>query len=73
MLDSVSFTDSVSQWMPTIGAILSIIFSVPSLALVETCGRRKLFLYTLLVCAISNYMLLIFSLLAEIQGVLFYK
>ncbi|KAI1701730.1 sugar transporter domain-containing protein [Ditylenchus destructor] len=68
MLDSVSFTASLTPYMPAIGAFLSVILTLPALRFVETCGRRSLLLNTLAVCLVANILLTVFSLLSQWLG-----
>lgn len=66
MLDSVSFNLTLTQWIPTIGSLLSVLLSLPALQLVQTCSRKKLFINTLVLCAASTLLMALFSILSPV-------
>lgn len=61
MFDSVGFADWAIPYLPTLGSLASAILTLPALHLVESCGRRPLFLWTLAACAIGDAGLFAFS------------
>ena len=71
MLESVALTAWLTPFIPTLGSLLSIALTLPTLRLVETCGRKQLLVNTLGICAVANFLLVIFSLLAQLFGKLF--
>nr|CDJ84638.1 General substrate transporter domain containing protein [Haemonchus contortus] len=64
MFEAVSFTKVLIPFLPALGAVFSIILTVPALQLVETTSRRSLLLSTLSLCLVADCLLLIFSLLS---------
>ncbi|KAK6019839.1 putative ATP synthase F0, A subunit [Ostertagia ostertagi] len=64
MFEAVSFTKVLIPFLPALGAVFSIILTVPALQLVETTSRRSLLLSTLTLCLAADCLLLIFSLLS---------
>ena len=69
MFTAASFTKFLIPFIPTLGALVSIILTLPALRLVETCGRKNLLIRTLIVCAASNYLMTFFSLVSETVNV----
>uniref|UniRef100_A0AC34QKJ1 Major facilitator superfamily (MFS) profile domain-containing protein n=1 Tax=Panagrolaimus sp. JU765 TaxID=591449 RepID=A0AC34QKJ1_9BILA len=65
MFTAVSFISFLIPFVPTLGALFSILLTLPALRFVETCGRKELLINTMTLCAIANWLMLIFSLLAE--------
>ena len=65
MFKAVSFATFIIPFIPTLGSLASIFLTLPSFRWVETCGRKPLLVKSLILCAISQYMMLVFSLLAE--------
>ncbi|KAI6191188.1 MFS domain-containing protein [Aphelenchoides bicaudatus] len=61
MFESISIVSSLTNLFPFLGAIFSILLSLPALKLVESCGRRPLLIQTLIMCALANFLLFIFS------------
>lgn len=68
MFEIASFTKFIIPFIPTLGALFSIILTIPALRLVETCGRKNLLINTLVICATSNYLMTVFSLVSETVG-----
>lgn len=71
MFSSISLMNKMVKLFPMLGAIFSILLSLPALKLVESSGRRPLLISTLIVCALSNYLLCVFSILAQYFGNVF--
>ncbi|CAD5218383.1 unnamed protein product [Bursaphelenchus okinawaensis] len=63
MFESISIMNGLVALFPTLGSILSIVLTLPALKLVETYGRKRLLINTLILCAAANYMLGFFSLI----------
>ncbi|KAI6243716.1 Solute carrier family 2, facilitated glucose transporter member 7 [Aphelenchoides fujianensis] len=57
MFESVSIFSSLVSLFPTLGSVFSILLSLPALRLVESCGRKRLMITTLIACATANYVL----------------
>ncbi|MFH4977244.1 hypothetical protein AB6A40_003953 [Gnathostoma spinigerum] len=65
MFSAVSFIPPVIPFLPAIGSIISALLTLPALHLVETSGRRNLFLSALIICVIADYLFNIFSLVSQ--------
>lgn len=65
MFSAVSFATFLIPFIPTLGSLASIFLTLPAFRWVETYGRKQLLVKSLILCAVSQYLMLIFSLLAE--------
>ncbi|VDK60542.1 unnamed protein product [Anisakis simplex] len=65
MFNSVSFVSPLVPFLPTIGAALSVILTLPAICLVEKYGRRVLFISSLLILVLCDYFLAIFTVLSQ--------
>lgn len=68
MFDSVLIDSTLTQWIPTIGSLLSVFLSFAAFRFVQTCSRKQLFINTLFLCALSTLLLALFSILSPILG-----
>lgn len=68
MLKSASLDTALTPWFPTFGSLVSVVLSFSALRLVESCGRKNLFINTLALCAASILLMSIFSILSPILG-----
>ncbi|CAD5225896.1 unnamed protein product [Bursaphelenchus xylophilus] len=65
MFNSLSIINGLVPLFPTFGALLSIFLTLPALRLVETYGRKRLLINTLIMCATATYLLCFFSLIVK--------
>lgn len=68
MFNSLAIFNGIVPLFPAFGSILSILLTLPALRLVDSCGRKRLLLRTLVLCALANYMLWFFSVILRVFG-----